>query len=108
MRVEEAATYWTAYSLPAFIGCFMCPWNLSSMQLFQVQNVQRHLLSGDILALWHKVVLASPETMLKSKMLFTPIKGKYSFELRYLKLQKGWYLALEKYNLWWKITLSND
>lgn len=28
-RVEEATAYWTAYSLPAFIGCFMYPWKLS-------------------------------------------------------------------------------
>lgn len=84
MRAEEAAAYRTAYSIPAFIGCFTYPQKLSHVQLFQVQNMQRHLLSGDILALLHQVVLASPGTRLKSKMLFISSKCKYSFELRYL------------------------
>lgn len=54
------------------------------MQLFNVQKVLKHFLSSDILVLLGKVVLTSPGTSLKRKMLFISIKGKYSSELRYL------------------------
>lgn len=82
--VEEAAAYLIVSFEPAFIGCFMYPWKLSHMQLFNVQKVLKHFLSSDILVLLGKVVLTSPGTSLKRKMLFISIKGKYSSELRYL------------------------